>query len=162
MGSLHRSPDCPGTAKRLPTSKSTRIISFRWLGSKFIPAMYQGELMLSAASKIFSVTISILPLRASHRLLPPAVADRVAALPMKEDRRGKIKSYPPATHSDFNRGEIIITGKAPSAERPLPALPRDEFTDCMKQGGNLVSCEHQLNWEKRIVIEACTNRSGNT
>src|SRR5947209_10647464 len=66
--------------------------------------MYQGELMLSAASKIFSVTISILPLRASHRLLPPAVADRVAALPMKEDRRGKIKSYPPATHSDFNRG----------------------------------------------------------
>src|SRR5437016_10603837 len=68
--------------------------------------MYQGELMLSAASKIFSVTISILPLRASHRLLPPAVADRVAALPMKEDRRGKIKSYPPATHSDFNRGRI--------------------------------------------------------
>ena len=23
-------------------------------------------------------------------------------------------------------------------------------------------CEHQLNWEKHIVIEACINRSGNT
>src|SRR6266566_983705 len=81
--------------------------------------MYQGELMLSAASKIFSVTISILPLRASHRLLPPAVADRVAALPMKEDRRGKIKSYPPATHSDFNRGPFHSTCSRPDAAEAI-------------------------------------------
>jgi hypothetical protein len=44
----------------VPTSKSTRIFSFFWLGSKFIPAIYQGVLMPSADSNIFSVTISTL------------------------------------------------------------------------------------------------------
>jgi hypothetical protein len=71
---------------------------------KVHPGDVPGELMPRAASNIFSVTISILPLRISHRSLPPAAADRPTALPMKEDRRGKIKSYPPATHSDFKRG----------------------------------------------------------
>src|SRR5579885_1974216 len=50
------SPVAPGTAKRLPTSKSTRMLSFLRPSSKAMPAMNQGELIESAASKIFSVT----------------------------------------------------------------------------------------------------------
>jgi tetratricopeptide (TPR) repeat protein len=67
---------------------------------------------------------------------------------------------------------VTITGKRPPAERPLPKLPPNEFTDCLKQVGadspthfdylQAIICEHTLNWEKRIVVEACTNRSGNT
>jgi Flp pilus assembly protein TadD len=71
--------------------------------------------------------------------------------------------------------EITVTGKAPHDEPSLPALPPDEFTDCMKQNGLngleqngvmqldprlLVVCEAKLAWEQRIVVEACINRDG--
>ena len=64
--------------------------------------------------------------------------------------------------------EITVTGKAPRDERPLPALPPDEFTDCMKVGGSidhidpmfLTICEAKLGWEKRVVVEACIGRDG--
>jgi hypothetical protein len=70
--------------------------------------------------------------------------------------------------------EITVT--APRPGQPLPALPADEFTDCMTrigldtlERGNLRDfaiqasiCEQQLNMEKHVVIEACINRSGNT
>jgi hypothetical protein len=91
--------------------------NFLWLGSKFIPAMYQGELMLSAASKIFSVTISTSPL--SHRLLPPVAADRIAALPMKEDRSEEIKPYPPNTPLPTR---ISIEAEMTCANNVLPRL----------------------------------------
>ena len=66
-------PVCPGTAKRLPTSKSTRILSFLWLGSKFISAMNQGLLMPRAVSKIFSVTIATYPFAVNRN--PTAAQD---------------------------------------------------------------------------------------
>ncbi len=74
-----------------------------------------------------------------------------------------------------------VTVTAPYPGQLLPALPPDEFFDCMKQspyglegtpstgaagGANgidytqAVICEHQLNYEKHIVIEACINRDG--
>jgi Tfp pilus assembly protein PilF len=66
-----------------------------------------------------------------------------------------------------------VTVTAPRPERPLPALPPEEFFNCMQQspGGSdpknidltqASMCEHQLNWEKRTVVETCLNRNGNT
>jgi len=61
---------------------------------------------------------------------------------------------------------VTVTGKVPDAEPSLPALPPNEFTDCMKQGGSLdqlnigflAICEAKLAWEKRTVVETCINR----
>jgi tetratricopeptide (TPR) repeat protein len=67
---------------------------------------------------------------------------------------------------------VTVTGKVPLADPTLPALPPDQFTDCMKQNG-LDSFEHngtaqldprlinicaaRLAWEQRVVVEACIN-----
>lgn len=73
--------------------------------------------------------------------------------------------------------EITVTAKAPHDEPSLPALPPDEFNDCMQRNGlelmqrpgmrmqamvteNLAVCETKLQWEKRVVVEACINRDG--
>jgi len=65
--------------------------------------------------------------------------------------------------------EVTIT--APRVEQPLPKLRADEFFSCMQQSplglegidyAQATICEHQLNWEKHIVIEACINRSRDT
>ncbi|MGO9803006.1 MAG: tetratricopeptide repeat protein [Steroidobacteraceae bacterium] len=66
-----------------------------------------------------------------------------------------------------------VTVTAPRVDGTLPALPPDEFTNCVQQSPQgsdpktidyiqAEICEHQLNYEKHIVIEACINRSGNT
>jgi Flp pilus assembly protein TadD len=66
---------------------------------------------------------------------------------------------------------VTVTAPAPPAEQPLPKLPPDEFTNCMRQtphgleGIDLTQvslCEHQLNWEKHMLVEACINRDGKT
>jgi hypothetical protein len=62
---------------------------------------------------------------------------------------------------------ITVNGSAPSAEPALPALPPDEFTDCMRQNGleavdrrNMAICAAKLNMERHIVIDRCINSSG--
>ena len=66
-----------------------------------------------------------------------------------------------------------VTVTAPRVDGTLPALPPDEFIDCMQlspQGSGpgtidyvqAAICEHQLNWEKHTVVEACINRDGKT
>jgi tetratricopeptide (TPR) repeat protein len=62
---------------------------------------------------------------------------------------------------------ITVNGSAPSVERALPALPPDEFTDCMRQNGleavdrrNMAICAAKLNMERHIVIDRCINSSG--
>jgi tetratricopeptide (TPR) repeat protein len=71
---------------------------------------------------------------------------------------------------------VTIAGKTPHGERPLPKLPPDEFTRCMRmalgfqepEGGFAISqylmqaamCEHQLDWEEHTVLEACLDRDG--
>ena len=71
--------------------------------------------------------------------------------------------------------EVTVTGKVPHAERALPALPPDEFTNCMQQNGVgtirqngveiidprlLTLCSAKLNWERHIVIDKCINSDG--
>lgn len=88
---------------------------------------------------------------------------------------------PAPTTPTAPKQQVTIT--APRVDGTLPALPPDEFFGCMQQspygsegtpstgaaggvGGidytQASICEHQLNYEKHIVIEACINRSGNT
>lgn len=68
-----------------------------------------------------------------------------------------------------------VTVSAPRSEPPpLPKLPPDEFTTCLRRIGfsertplPLVlaqsrSCDQQLQMEKHIVIEACINQDGKT
>lgn len=61
-----------------------------------------------------------------------------------------------------------VTITAPRPDRSLPALPPDEFNDCVNKLGHgeldpfqVSHCKLQLKFETKIVIEACTNRSGN-
>jgi tetratricopeptide (TPR) repeat protein len=70
---------------------------------------------------------------------------------------------PPAPSPD-----VTITGKSPQSE-PLPKLPPDAFNNCMKQVSyekldyvQASICEHELDMQKHIVIEACIDRSGKT
>jgi tetratricopeptide (TPR) repeat protein len=72
-------------------------------------------------------------------------------------------SEPPTTPTT-STPSITVTGKAPH-EHPLPALPPDEFTDCMKQGseGNMMLlsiCSAKLAWERRVVLDRCFNTDG--
>lgn len=66
-----------------------------------------------------------------------------------------------------------VTVTAPRPGQSLPALPPDEFFHCLQQGPSgpgassvdLIQasiCEHQLDWEKHIVVSACINRDGKT
>jgi tetratricopeptide (TPR) repeat protein len=68
---------------------------------------------------------------------------------------------------------VTVVGKAPHDTTPLPSLPPDEFTDCMKQRGAsdlrdpsaiaaMAICEAKLDWEKRIVVDTCINLEGKT
>lgn len=70
---------------------------------------------------------------------------------------------------------VTVTGK-PLHDQELPKLPPDEFTKCVQQTGfhdgymtgsqqtdfmtDLAICERHLDWEKRVVIDACINRDG--
>jgi Tfp pilus assembly protein PilF len=61
---------------------------------------------------------------------------------------------------------VTVTGKPPRAEQSLPALQPDEFNDCTTRGSleldpvQVSLCHDKINSEKRVVIEACGNRSG--
>jgi Flp pilus assembly protein TadD len=68
---------------------------------------------------------------------------------------------------------VTVTGKAPHDPAPLPALPPDEFTDCLKARGTtdlrdpgaiaaMAICEAKLDWERRVVVETCINLDGKT
>jgi Tfp pilus assembly protein PilF len=63
---------------------------------------------------------------------------------------------------------VTVTGKPPRAEQPLPTLRPDEFSDCITKGSfelnpvHVSLCHQKIYYEKRIVFEACANRSGNT
>lgn len=97
---------------------------------------------------------------------PPAASGATSASANETQRA------PPTT-----KEQVTVT--APRPERSLPALPPEEFFNCMQQSPGGVGqpssngqpqidfrqasiCEHQLNWEKRTVVEACLNRNGNT
>jgi len=80
----------------------------------------------------------------------------------------------PTPTTPKTKEQITIT--APRAEQPLPKLRGDQFFNCMQQSprglgdidspqdgidyNQAVICEHQLNYEKRIVVLACINRDG--
>jgi Tfp pilus assembly protein PilF len=75
------------------------------------------------------------------------------------------------TKRTTNLPGVTVTGRAPHDETSLPALPPDEFTDCMSGRGALdlrdpgalsamAVCEAKLDWEKRIVVDRCLNRDG--
>ncbi|HEV2268964.1 MAG TPA: tetratricopeptide repeat protein [Steroidobacteraceae bacterium] len=84
---------------------------------------------------------------------------------------------PPASPAVLTPG-VTIGGKSSHDERPLPKLPADEFSNCMRQGfgfqepqGGLaisqynmqaMMCEHQLDWETHVVLEDCLDRDGKT
>jgi tetratricopeptide (TPR) repeat protein len=62
---------------------------------------------------------------------------------------------------------VTVTGSAPPTERALPALPPDEFTNCVRENGleamdmrDLAICAARLSMEKHIVIDRCINGSG--
>jgi Tfp pilus assembly protein PilF len=67
-----------------------------------------------------------------------------------------------------------ITVTAPRHEQPLPALPPDEFVDCMDRSPRaspisgaidpiqMVICDAQQQTERHIVLEACVNPKGDT
>ena len=62
--------------------------------------------------------------------------------------------------------QVTITGKKPPAERPLPTLPPDQFSDCthgvVVSGVAVAFCQLQLKWDRSLVLEACLNRNGTT
>lgn len=72
-----------------------------------------------------------------------------------------------STNSQATNPEITVTGKA-THEPPLPALPPDEFTDCMRDRGSIDSvnpaslaiCSAKLDWERHLVIDKCINQDG--
>jgi Tfp pilus assembly protein PilF len=79
---------------------------------------------------------------------------------------------PPPTSAN---PEVTVTGKVPHAERALPALPPDEFTNCMSQNGLttqqqngvvaidpriVIICSAKLDWERHMVIDKCINSDG--
>jgi tetratricopeptide (TPR) repeat protein len=66
---------------------------------------------------------------------------------------------------------VIVNG----SKTPLPKLPPDEFSDCMRQGPRgssveqggtdllqLSTCQAQIHYETHIVIEACVNDKNRT
>jgi Tfp pilus assembly protein PilF len=62
-----------------------------------------------------------------------------------------------------------VTVTAPYPGQSLPKLRPDEFVNCMQQSPQglegidpvqAMICEHQLNWEKHTVVEACINSDG--
>ena len=62
---------------------------------------------------------------------------------------------------------VTITAARP--DQSLPRLPPDEFNDCINKLGHgaldplqATHCALQIRFERKIVIETCTNRSGNT
>ena len=76
---------------------------------------------------------------------------------------------PPGSQTPPNP-EITVTGKAPH-EPSLPALPPDEFSDCMRDRGALdlsnpsataalAVCSAKLDWERHLVIDKCINQDG--
>jgi Flp pilus assembly protein TadD len=74
---------------------------------------------------------------------------------------GESPTTPKTTPSD-----ITVTGRAPHDE-PLPALPPDEYTNCVERNGfenlnmmDFAICASKLNYERHIVIERCINRDG--
>lgn len=84
----------------------------------------------------------------------------------------------PATPPAVLTPGVTISGKPPHGERPLPKLPPDEFTNCMRQGFGFqepqgaftisqynmqaAMCERQLDWELHAVLEGCLDRDGKT
>jgi tetratricopeptide (TPR) repeat protein len=86
--------------------------------------------------------------------------------PVNAPADNKTQGPPPPTGNP----EITVIGKAPH-EPPLPALPPDEFSDCMRDRGALdlsnpsataalAICSAKLDWERRTVIDKCINQDG--
>jgi tetratricopeptide (TPR) repeat protein len=66
-----------------------------------------------------------------------------------------------------SKPEVTVT--APRDAQDLPQLRSDVFVNCMSMvgAGNIdyvqaTLCEHELAAQKRVVVEACMNRDGNT
>jgi tetratricopeptide (TPR) repeat protein len=93
----------------------------------------------------------------------------------RPDQQNKPSAGPPegtptpadASAPTSTEHDVVIS--TPQVDSSLPALPPDKFTDCTKKGPggannfDLVQsaiCQHELNGEKRIVINACLNRDG--
>jgi tetratricopeptide (TPR) repeat protein len=68
---------------------------------------------------------------------------------------------------------LTVVGQAPHDSTPLPSLPPDAFTDCLKMRGALdlrdpsaiaamSICEAKLDWEKRVVVDTCIDLDGKT
>jgi Tfp pilus assembly protein PilF len=79
-------------------------------------------------------------------------------------------SSPTGTSQAPGNPEITVTGKA-LHDPPLPALPPDEFSDCMRDRGGLDLgspsamaalgvCSAKLDWERHTVIDKCINQDG--
>jgi tetratricopeptide (TPR) repeat protein len=90
------------------------------------------------------------------------------------NQNGQVPSSPPGENATPAQGGeaattpaikpgVTVTGKPPRAEQPLPTLRPDEFNDCITTTSlGLWLCHQKIYYEKRIVFEACANRSGNT
>jgi Tfp pilus assembly protein PilF len=84
---------------------------------------------------------------------------------------GAAPEVAPQTPSTPTNPAPGVTVTAPHTQAPpLPKLPPDEFTNCMRQSSTLdtldrvqaAMCEVQMDAEKRVIIDACMNRDGNT
>lgn len=69
--------------------------------------------------------------------------------------------------SDQTKPQVTVT--APRGNQSLPQLPDDQFTRCMGMAGSeaidytqAMLCDIQLTREKRIVVEACVDKKGDT
>ena len=78
----------------------------------------------------------------------------------------------PAGTNEPTAADHDVTISSSHPDSTLPPLPPDKFTDCLKRstggieslnGVDLIQsaiCQHELNGEKRIVVNACLNRDG--
>lgn len=109
-------------------------------------------------------------------------AGTVGAQVPNSSQNGQPPSSPPgasgATSTNANETPTAppptkeqVTVTAPYPGQPLPTLRSDAFINCIQQSPQgsdpntfdyvqAMICEHQLNYEKHIVIEACINRDG--
>jgi len=103
------------------------------------------------------------------RRLPwfPVAAMLLAGIAAADQSDGTPK---PADTNASATADQDVTISAQHFDPTLPDIPPDKFTDCTKKGPgggagsfDLIQsaiCQHELNGEKRIVINACLNRDG--
>jgi Tfp pilus assembly protein PilF len=104
----------------------------------------------------------------SNQAGPSVARDVAPGSTSAESAAPTVSASSPTSKSD---DVVTINGSM----SPLPKLPPDEFTDCMRQGprGSTVEqgatdllqlrmCQAQIHYETKIVIEACVNDKENT